>query len=111
MEMIPAILADSLKQAYIELNIPQDDIYCLTTDHKIYNCEDLVRKKQSLEGRELAGVSKWVQNTLVNVVRYIEYQHTANVSTDPLANFTTEDYYECIIEEIERMSYHWNDVD
>ena len=93
---IRAILADSLKQAYIGLNFPQEDIDCLTTDHKIYNSEDLVTKELSLERMELDGVSEWVQKTLVNVIRYIEYQRAANVLTDPLANFTTEDYYEYI---------------
>ena len=93
---IRAILADSLKQAYIGLNFPQEDIDCLTTDHKIYNSEDLVTKEQSLERMELDGVSEWVQKTLVNVLRYIEYQRASNVLTDPLANFTTEDYYEYI---------------
>ena len=68
---------------------------CLNRDHGIYNAQDLVMKKQSLEQKELVGVSKRTHYKLQVVAMYIESKGV-NTQTDPPVNFTRKEYYETL---------------
>jgi hypothetical protein len=90
-------LAESLKRVYKELRIDDNDVECLTTNHQIWNSQDLGMNRQCLERKALVGVRDSAQIILENVAAYAGSNGVAKLP-DPLANFSTKDYYEFLDE-------------